>query len=179
MQKMMLLLALSPLAGFCQEAPKPADAAPQVAQSYVFVKEPKEKSDPMLNEAAAFLEKNTVIYLATCDGQSPRVRPVRYTVIMDNKLVIATSSKKELSQQIEKNPNVEVSSAAADGSVFIRFKGKAAVCADADLKAKFVAAHPKFQKMFGENLAVYLIEPEMVGIFPVKGGPAKTKVFTK
>jgi len=179
MHKLTMALALSALAGFCQEAPKPADAAPQAAASYVFFKESKDKSDPLLNEAAAFFEKNSAIYLATCDGQSPRVRPVRYTVIMDNKLVIATSAKKELSQQIEKNPNVEVSSAAADGSVFVRFKGKAVACADAELKAKFVADHPKFQKMFGDNLVVYLIDPERVGIFPVKGGQAKTKTFTK
>ena len=179
MHKLTLALALSALAGFCQEAPKPADAAPQAAQSYVFFRESKDKSDPVLNEIAAFLEKNTVIYLATCDGQTPRVRPVRYTVIMDNKLVIATSSKKELSQQIEKNPNVEVSSAAADGSAFVRFKGKAAACADAELKAKFVADHPKFQKLFGDGLVVYLVEPENVGLFPMKGGQARTKTFTK
>ena len=120
-----------------------------------------------------------MIYLATCDGQSPRVRPVRYTTIMDNKLAVATSTKKELSQQIEKNPNVEVSSSAADGSAFVRFKGKAVACKDADVKAKFLAGHPKFQKMFGENLVVYLIEPEMVGIFPLKGGQAKTKTYVK
>jgi len=95
MHKLTMALALSALAGFCQEAPKPADAAPQAAASYVFFKDSKDKSDPLLNEAAAFFEKNTAIYLATCDGQSPRVRPVRYTVIMDNKLVIATSAKKE------------------------------------------------------------------------------------
>ena len=178
MQKTMLLLALSALTGFCQEAPKPADAS-QAAKSYVFVKEAKAKSDPLLNDVAAFLEKNTVIYLATCDGQSPRVRPVRYTVIMDNKLVVATSSKKELSQQIEKNPNVEISGATADGSAFLRYKGKAVACNDAEIKAKFLADHPKFQKMFGANLVVYLIEPERVGIFPLKGGQPKTKTFVK
>jgi len=145
----------------------------------VFVKESKEKSDPFMNEAAAFLEKNTVIYLATYDGQSPRVRPVRYTVILDNKLVLATSAKKELSLQIEKNPNVEISAAAADGSVFLRYKGKAVACKDAEIKAKFLADHPKFQKLFGENLVVYLVEPERVGIFPLKGGQPKTKTFVK
>jgi hypothetical protein len=89
MHKSMVLLALTALAGFCQETPKPADAV-QAAKSYVFFKETQAKSDPLLNEMAAFLEKNTVLYLATCDGQSPRVRPVRYTVIL------TTSSRSQL-----------------------------------------------------------------------------------
>jgi len=174
----MALLALVPaLVGFCQEAPKPVE--PQAAKSYILVKEAKEKSDPFMNEAAAFLEKNNVVYLATYDGQSPRVRPVRYTVIMDNKLVVATSLKKELSQQIAKNPNVELSSSTADGSVFLRYKGKAVVCNDADITAKFLADHQKFQKMYGADLVIYLIEPEMAGIFPLKGGQPKTKTFVK
>ena len=177
MRKMAMLLLVPALAGFCQETPKPAEV--QAAKSYLFVKEAKETSDPLMNEVAAFLEKNTVLYLATCDGQSPRVRPVRYTVIMDNKLVLATSSKKELSQQIAKNPNVEISAATVDGGVFLRYKGKAVTCEDAAIKAKFLEGHPKFQKMFGENLVVYLIEPEMVGIFPLKGGQPKTKTFVK
>ena len=178
MRNMMMVLFLPALAGMCQETPKVAE--PQVAKSYVLMNDAKEKSDPFLNDVAAFLETNTVVYLATFDGQSPRVRPVRYTVMMDNKIVIATSTKKELSRQISKTPNVEISVTAADSSAFLRYKGKAVVCEDARMKAKFLSDFPKFKKMFGDNLVVYLIEPEMAGIFPMKKGePPKTKVFAK
>ncbi len=166
MRMWMFLLAVPALFGFCQEG-APA-AGRQDAKSYVFVKEPKAKSDPMLNDAAAFLEKNNVIFLATYDGQSARVRPVRYTVILDNKLAVATSTKKELSQQIAKNPFVEVSAVASDGSAFLRYKGKAVVCGDAAIRSLFLAEHPKFQKLYGDSFVLYLIEPAQVGLFPMK-----------
>ena len=175
MRRLMLALAVPVLSAFCQEVPKTAE--PSDAASYTFVQESKAKSDPLLNASAAFLEKNNVIFLATYDGQSPRVRPLRYTAFIDNKLAIATSVKKELSLQMAKDPHVEVSAVSVDGSSFFRYKGKAVVCADAGFKAKFLAGHPKYQKLYGENFALYLIEPEMVGLFPLKGGQAKTKTY--
>ena len=176
MRTLMVSLAVGTLFGFCQERVTAAEA--QTAKSYVFVKESQAKSDPMLNDAAAFLEKNNVIFLATYDGQSARVRPVRYTVILDNKLAVASSTKKELSQQIARNPYVEISAVAADGGGFVRFKGKAEVCGDADIKAKFLTDHPKFKKLFGDAFVLYLISPEKVGLFPMKKGcKPETKTY--
>jgi len=45
---------------------------------------------------------------------------------------------------------------------------------DEDVKAKVLEAFPFFGKNFKEALAIFYVEPEMVGIFPMKGGQAKT-----
>jgi len=179
MRKMMLLAVVSALTGFCQEAPKPAESQSQAVKSYVWVKESPDKNDLFMQEVAAFLEKNEHFYLATVDGQGARVRPIKYTLIADNKLLFVTSAKKEMYGQLVKNPSVELSRTATDNSAYLRYKGKAVLCADADVKAKLLEAQPSFGKKFGEDLALFFVEPEMIGIFPMKGGQAKTKVFTK
>lgn len=173
-----IVLTFSVFAGMCSNCF--ADDACPAAKSYQFIKASPAQRDPLLNEAAAFLEKNNVLFLATCDGQGARVRPVRYTVILDNKLAIASSTQKELSQQIARNPQVEVSAVAADGSAFFRYQGKAVACTDAAITGSFLAGHPKFKKMFGENFVLFLVTPEKVGLFPMKKGTSpKTKTFAQ
>lgn len=156
-----------------------AETAPATAKSYMMVKLAAAQKDAFLNDVAASFQKAKVIYLATNDGQGARVRPLRYTAIIDNKLVFATSAKKELFQQLVKNPEVEACSTETDESAFIRFKGKAVVCEDAATKDAFLKVFPKFGKMFGENFRLVAIEPEMAGIFPMKGGKPQTKTFSK
>lgn len=165
------------MVGFCQESPKPAE--PPALKSYVWVKESPEKSDLFMQEVAAFLEKNEHYYLATVDGQGARVRPIKHLLIVDNKLLFATSLKKEMYGQLVAQPSVELSRTATDNSAYLRYKGKAVLCADADVKAKALELSPGLAKKFGNDLALFFVEPEMVGLFPMKGGQAKTKVFTK
>lgn len=177
MRKVMLLALTSALVGFCQEAPKPAESL--TPKSYVWVKETADKSDLFMQEVAAFLEKNDHFYLATVEGESARVRPLKFTLVMDNKLLFVTSVKKEMVAQIKKNPNVELSRTAEDRSAYLRYKGKAVLCDDAAVKAKFAELQPSMAKKFGADMALYFVEPEMIGIFPMKGGQPKTKVFAK
>ena len=149
-------------------------------KSYVLLKEGEAKRDAFLQDVASFLEKAGHFYLATVgeDGGA-RVRPIKYTLIIDNKLVFATSDKKELFAHIHKNPKVEVSNTAPDGSAFLRFKGTAKLTADDDVRARFLSEFPKFADMYKEGLTFFFIEPEMAGIFPMKGGKPATKTFTK
>lgn len=147
-------------------------------KSYVLVKEGADKQDVFLQEVAGFLEKAGHFYLATCEQEGARVRPIKYTFVMDNKLVFVTSSQKGMYAQLLKNPKVEISRTAIDGSAYLRYKGTAELCKDEAVKAKIVEAYPFFEKNFKENLVVFAITPDMAGIFPMKGGQAKTKVFS-
>jgi uncharacterized pyridoxamine 5'-phosphate oxidase family protein len=148
------------------------------AKSYVLLKEGPEKRDPFLEEVAAFLEKAGHFYLATVDEEGgARVRPIRYTLIVDNKLLFATSNTKELFRHIAKNPKVEVSNTLPDGSAYVRYKGKAVQTTDEAVKARFLGAFPKFKEMYKDGLVFFFVEPEQAGIFPMKGGKPKTKQF--
>jgi uncharacterized pyridoxamine 5'-phosphate oxidase family protein len=147
-------------------------------KSYVLLKDGADKQDAFLQDVATFLEKAGHFYLATVDEDGgARVRPIKYTLIIDNKLIFATSNTKELFKHIEKNPKVEISNTLPDGSAYLRYKGTAKLTTDEAVKAHFLSAFPKFKDMYKEGLAFFFIEPEMAGIFPMKGGKPKTKQF--
>ena len=61
-----------------------------------------------MKEVQEFLKKCGVYYLATIDGDKPRVRPFGTAEIFENHLYIQTGKNKDVFKQIEKNPNVEI-----------------------------------------------------------------------
>jgi uncharacterized pyridoxamine 5'-phosphate oxidase family protein len=153
------------LMGIAQEKKAP--------QSYLLVKE--EKKDAFLEEMASFMATNNILYLATVDADRPCVRPVRFACLIDNKLAIATALKKSMSTQMMVNSAVELSTVAGDGKVYIRFSGKATLCKDETIIAKFAEEHPGMKNKFGKEFALYLVTPENVGLWG--GKEPKTKQF--
>ena len=69
-----------------------------------------------------FLKSAGTYYLATVDGDQPRVRPFGTINIFDGKLYIQTGKIKEVSKQLHKNPKAEIS-AFKDGT-WIRVAGE-------------------------------------------------------
>ena len=61
-----------------------------------------------MKEVQEFLKDCGVYYLATMDGDQPRVRPFGTAEIFEDHLYIQTGKSKNVSKQIEKNPNVEL-----------------------------------------------------------------------
>ena len=61
-----------------------------------------------MEEVFELLKKIGTYYLATVDGNKPRVRPFGTVDLYNGKLYIQTGKKKDVSKQIEKNPNVEL-----------------------------------------------------------------------
>lgn len=177
MRFLAMLLIVSAMSGLCQDAAKPEV---QPAESYLFVKLSPESQDQFMQEVAAFLEKAGHFYLASFDGTAARVRPIKFTFVVDNKVLFVTSKKKEMYGQLINFPAVELSRTAADNSTYLRYKGRVALCADADIKSKLLERFPFFGKNFGDDLALFTVDPEMVGLFSTKKEiPAKTKIFAK
>ena len=61
-----------------------------------------------MEEVYAFLKACGTYYLATVDGDHPRVRPFGTIDIFDGKLTIRTGSKKDVAHQMLENPQVEI-----------------------------------------------------------------------
>ena len=74
-----------------------------------------------MKEVYDFLKKVGTYYLATVDGDQPRVRPFGTINIFEDKLYIQTGKAKDVSKQIQKNPKVEIS--AFDGQIWLRLSG--------------------------------------------------------
>ncbi len=99
-----------------------------------------------MQEVYEFLKKCGTYYLATIDGDQPRVRPFGTVHIFENKLYIQTGKKKSVSKQMKKNPKIEI--CAMNGGQWIRVQ--AAVVEDDRVAAKqsMLEAYPNLKSMY-------------------------------
>ena len=61
-----------------------------------------------MEEVRNFLKEAGAYFLATMDGDQPRVRPFGTAEIFEGHLYIETAKKKDVFKQIEKNNKVEI-----------------------------------------------------------------------
>ncbi len=96
-----------------------------------------------------FLKKAGTYYLATVEGDQPRVRPFGTVDIFEGKLYIQTGKSKEVSHQIAANPKVEIC-AFHDGK-WIRITGTLARDDRREAKAHMLNNYPELQSMYSPD----------------------------
>ena len=69
-----------------------------------------------MKEIHDYLKKCGTFYLATVEGNQPRVRAFGAVHIFEDKLYLITGKVKDVSKQIDANPKIEI--CAIDGDVF-------------------------------------------------------------
>ena len=99
-----------------------------------------------MREVYEFLKKCGVYYLATVEGDQPRVRPFGTIDIFEDKLYIQTGKVKEVSKQIQANSKVEIC-AFADG-VWVRIAGKLVRDDRVEPKKHMLDEYPNLQAMY-------------------------------
>ncbi len=99
-----------------------------------------------MKEVYDFLKEAETYYLATMDGDQPRVRPFGTADIFEDKLYIQTGKSKDVSKQIQANPKVEVC-AFKDGK-WLRVAGKLVRDDRVEAKAHMLDAHPSLKAMY-------------------------------
>ena len=75
-----------------------------------------------MEEIVKFLKEAETYYLATVEGDQPRVRPFGTAHIFEGKLYIQTGKKKDVSKQLHANPKAEL--CAFKGGEWIRVAGE-------------------------------------------------------
>ena len=99
-----------------------------------------------MERAAKFLKDAEAYYLATVDGDQPRVRPFGTVNIFDGKLYIQTGKVKDVSKQIHANPKVELC-AFKDGR-WVRVAGELEEDERLEAKQSMLDAYPNLQGMY-------------------------------
>jgi len=99
-----------------------------------------------MKEVAAFLKKAGTYYLATADGDQPRVRPFGTAHVFEDKLYIQTGKKKDVSKQMKKNPKVEIC-AMSEGK-WIRIAATAVEDDRVKAKESMLEAYPNLKNMY-------------------------------
>ena len=102
-----------------------------------------------MERVCKFLKDTGAYYLATVEGDQPRVRPFGTAHIYEGKLYIQTGKVKPVSKQIMANPKVEVC-AFKDGT-WLRVAGELVEDDTIEAKKSMLDAYPDLRAMYDEN----------------------------
>ena len=112
-----------------------------------------------MEEVFEFLKKCGVFFVATEDGDKPRVRPFGTINIFEGKLYIQTGKSKNVSKQMQINPNVEISGT-TEGR-WIRIEAKVVRDDRREAKVSMLEAYPELKGMYSaddDNTEVLYLE---------------------
>lgn len=116
-----------------------------------------------IEKVCAFLEECGTYFLATAEGDQPRVRPFGTILVYEDKLYIQTGKVKPVSRQLASNPKAEIC-AFKDGK-WIRVSGE--LVNDDRLEAK-TAMLDKYPSLKG----MYSAEDDNTQVLYFNGGEA-------
>ena len=102
-----------------------------------------------MEKVCKFLKDAGVYYLATTEGNQPRVRPFGTAHIFDGKLYIQTGKSKPVAVQISENPKAELC-AFKDG-VWLRVCCELVEDDRTEARKSMLDAYPELRRMYDEN----------------------------
>lgn len=129
-----------------------------------------------MQEVYDFLKACGTYYLATVDGDQPRVRPFGTVDLFEGKLYIQTGKVKDVSKQLHANPKAEI--CAFMNGQWIRVAGKLIADDRREAKAHMLDMYPQLRGMYNEddgNTEVFYFEGATATIASFGGAP---KVIT-
>lgn len=112
-----------------------------------------------MNKVVEFLNEAKVYYLATIEGDQPRVRPFGATAEYNGKVYLATRNDKNVYTQFVENPKIELSG--TSNGKWIRITGAAVVDERIEAKEAMLDANPFLKSMYSMDdgkLAVFYID---------------------
>ena len=118
-----------------------------------------------MDRVVNFLKDAETYYLATVDGDQPRVRPFGTVNVFEGKLYIQTGKSKDVSKQIHANPKVEI--CAFKNGTWLRVAGKLVEDDRREARVSMLDAYPSLQAMYSPddgNTEVFYIE-DAVAVF--------------
>lgn len=102
-----------------------------------------------MEKVCQFLKDAGTYYLATVEGDQPRVRPFGTAHIFEGKLYIQTGKIKPTSKQIAANPKAEIC-AFKDGT-WLRLAGTLVEDDRTEARKSMLDAYPQLRAMYDEN----------------------------
>lgn len=118
-------------------------------------------------DCVKFANDNKTCYLATAEGDQPRVRALGMWYADENGFWFQGQTVKSFYKQIEKNPKVEIYFQTRDFSKVMRVSGKAKIITDNKIRAKCIEERP-----FVKNFGITTPDNPLLGVFQIYTGEA-------
>ncbi|TGE36180.1 pyridoxamine 5-phosphate oxidase [Desulfosporosinus fructosivorans] len=100
-----------------------------------------------MKEILKYITEAKTFYIATTDGDKPKVRPFGFIMEFENKLYFCTSNQKDVCKQLVANPNFEVCTMSGN-TQWIRLQGKAVFDSNPAAKAKAFEVMPGLASIY-------------------------------
>lgn len=129
-----------------------------------------------MQEVYEFLKAAGAYYLATTDGDQPRVRPFGTALIFENKLYIQTGKVKNVSKQMKKNPKVEI--CAFDKGKWVRIEAVAVEDDRKEAREAMLDSYPNLKKNYAAddgNCQVLYLKDATATFYSFGGEPRAVK----
>ncbi|MBR5931051.1 MAG: pyridoxamine 5'-phosphate oxidase family protein [Lachnospiraceae bacterium] len=114
-----------------------------------------------MSKVMDFLNEAGIFYLATCDGDQPKARPLGAKFEIDGKVYFAVGDFKNVYKQLQANPKCEIV-ACKPNAHWLRYTGKAVFATDPKLSEMALEQAPNLRKIYNEEtgykLALFTIE---------------------
>ena len=124
-----------------------------------------------------FLKEAGTYYLATMDGDQPRVRPFGTVNIFEDKLYIQTGKGKAVANQIAVNPKVEI--CAMKGDEWIRVAATLVEDDRVEAQESMLNSYPSLRAMYKTgsdgNTIVYYLKDAVATISSFSHAPIEIK----
>ncbi len=108
----------------------------------------------MMEEVFQFFKENPVFYLATAEGDQPRVRPFGAVAVFEEKLYICTNNQKKVFKQIEANTKVEICGMDKNSS-WLRVEAEAIPDERKEAKTAMLQENPGLRNMYKEDDTIF------------------------
>ena len=96
-----------------------------------------------------FLKEAETYYLATLEGDQPRVRPFGTVNVFEGKLYIQTGKAKSVSKQLAANSKAEI--CAFKNGTWLRLSGELVEDDRVEARKSMLDAYPQLRAMYDEN----------------------------
>ena len=97
-----------------------------------------------------FLTEAGMFFLATADGDQPRLRPLGFHMEMDGKILFGVGDFKEVYKQLLVNPKAEIVACKKDGH-WLRYTGRAVFETDPKYAEAALDAMPNLRGIYNEE----------------------------
>ena len=102
-----------------------------------------------IEKVVQFLDEAKTYYLATVEGDQPRVRPFGTALLWEGKIYIQTGKVKSVSKQLAANPKAEIC-AFKDGT-WLRLSGELVNDDDREVKVAMLEKMPMLKGMYSPD----------------------------
>ena len=104
-----------------------------------------------MEEVKNFIKEAGTYFLATVDGDEPKVRPFGTIEIFEGKLYIQTGKSKNVSKQIQKNGKVQLCAMNKTCNKWLRLSGTLVRDDRREPKVHMLEAYPELKRMYSPD----------------------------